>query len=387
MNTNNVSTIFPNIEIQRAKNIGPVIHILHLNIEGISKSKGECASKIAREHSIDVIALQETHTLTDDDISNRGLIDGYRIVAHVPSRVYGIATYVRNAINDYSVVSESNVNDISTIVLEISGVTVVNVYKPPNVSWMNNQIIVQPGPAVYVGDFNSHHTSWGYSTDDHNGELLCNWADSNQLHLIYDAKDRGTFRSARWRLDYNPDLCFVSSNNRNQPIHVSRSVLCDFPKSQHRPVKISAGLTIRIVDSIQRSRWNFQKANWPKFQLEIDANIRWIAPRRANYGRFVGVVNAAAKRNIPRGYRKKYIPGWSNDLERLYNEFEESGDPEISEELLDALNANRKEKWAKTTENMNFTRSSRKAWNILRKLGAAKNTVQRKSQNCSSPQI
>lgn len=218
--------------------------------------------------------------------------------------------------------------------MEICGVTIVNVYKPPNIIWMDSPIIAQSGPAVYVGDFNSHHTSWGYREDNRNGNSLCDWADRNQLHLVYDAKDRGTFRSARWRQEYNPDLCFVSSNDRNQPLPSSRSVLRNFPNSQHRPVKITIGVTIPIVESIQKPRWNFQKANWPKFQQEVDANIRWIAPRRKNYNRFVGIISAAAKRNIPRGYRKEYIPGWSNDLEQLYKEFEESGDSEISEELL-----------------------------------------------------
>lgn len=146
-------------------------------------------------------------------------------------------------------------------------------------------------------------------------------------------------------------------------------------------MKISVGISIPIVESLQKPRWNFQKANWKNFQEEIEANIRWIPPRRNNYKRFAGVVNAAAKRNIPRGFRKDYIPGWSDNLEQMYKEFEESGDPEISEELLDALNENRREKWAKTTENLDFTRSSRVAWNVLRKLGAAKNIVTKKSQN------
>lgn len=144
-------------------------------------------------------------------------------------------------------------------------------------------------------------------------------------------------------------------------------------------MKITVGISIPFVESVPC--WNFQKANWKKFQQEIETNIRWIPARRSNYKRFTGVVNAAAKRNIPRGFRKEYIPGWSDNLEQMYKEFEESGDSEISEELLDALTVNRRAKWARTTENLDFTRSSRKAWTILRKLGAAKNTVTRKERS------
>lgn len=243
------------------------------------------------------------------------------MVAHIPNRAYGIATYVRSSITNYQVISESVNNNVFTIVVEICGVTVVNVYKPPNVIWMNSPIVAQAGPTVYIGDFNSHHTSWGYTYTDINGELITEWADRNQLHLLFDAKDRGTFHSARWRQDYNPDLCFVSANEYNQPLSASRTVLRNFPNSQHRPVLISVGVSIPIVESIQNPRWNFQKANWKKFQQEVDANIRWIPACRKNYNRFAGVVNAAAKRNIPRGYRKEYIPGWSDDLERTYKEF------------------------------------------------------------------
>lgn len=277
------------------------------------------------------------------------------MVAHVPGKSHGIATYVRNRISNFKVISQFVRSDVYLIVVEISGVIVTNVYKPPNSTWTNSPIIAQSGPSVYIGDFNSHHTVWGYSEDDNNGELLCTWAERNQLHLLFDAKERGTFRSARWRRDYNPDLCFVSSNERNEPITASRKVLKSFPHSQHRPVIVSVGVSIPIIESIPKPRWNFQKANWQKYQQEVDANLRWIPPKRCNYKRFVGVVNAAAKRCIPRGFRKEYIPGWNDNIEQLYREFEESGDPKILEELLDALNAARREKWAKTTANIDFT--------------------------------
>lgn len=379
MNTN--SSITPRIETHRSKNIGPVIHVLQLNIEGISRPKSEYASKVAIYNSIDLIALQETHTTTDNDLLNRGEIAGFVAVSHIPNRVYGIATYIRSSINDYSVLSESSLNDVFTIVVEICGVVVVNVYKPPSVILMDSPIVAQSGPAVYVGDFNCHHTSWGYNENDRNGDTLHTWADRNNLNLIFDAKDRGTFHSARWRRDYNPDLCFVSSNDRNLPLPASRTVLSNFPNSQHRPVKITIGVTIPLVESIQKPRWNFRKADWKKFQSQVDSNLRWVTPRRFNYERFVGILNAAAKRTIPRGFRKDYVPGWNDNLEQLLKEFEESGDPEISEELLDALNQNRREKWAETTKNVDFTRSSRKAWNVLRKIGSAKNSIARKNKD------
>jgi len=32
-----------------------------------------------------------------------------------------------------------------------------------------------PYQSIYIGDFNSHHTSWGYEINNNNGEILYNW--------------------------------------------------------------------------------------------------------------------------------------------------------------------------------------------------------------------
>lgn len=122
------------------------------------------------------------------------------------------------------------------------------------------------------------------------------------------------------------------------------------------------------MKSTPRPRWNFKKANWPSFTVDLDKVIRWIPPNIENYSRFVRAVTSTAKKFIPRGFRKSYVPGWNAESDRLYKEFLESGQSEIAEDLLYSLDLNRKEKWTKTVESMDFRKSSRKAWSILRKL-------------------
>lgn len=160
-----------------------------------------------------------------------------------------------------------------------------------------------------MGDFNSHHTQWKYSQSDNNGNALVEWYEKNSLHLVFDAKDRGTFKSARWRNEYNPDLCFVTKNSNGSPIQARRSVEEDFPHSQHRPVVVELGYQIPIIKSTPRPRWNFSKANWPSFTIDLDKVIRWIPPDIENYSRFLNAVTSTAKKFIPRGFRKKYVPG------------------------------------------------------------------------------
>lgn len=94
--------------------------------------------------------------------------------------------------------------------IKINDLTITNTYKTPEVEFPATVIKTHGPPAIYCGDFNSHSTDWGYSEDDINGEKLKMWASTEELKLIYDPKTKGTFHSARWNQDYNPDLCFVS---------------------------------------------------------------------------------------------------------------------------------------------------------------------------------
>ncbi|XP_008180117.1 uncharacterized protein LOC103308475 [Acyrthosiphon pisum] len=97
-------------------------------------------------------------------------------------------------------------------------------------------------PTVYVGDFNSHSTNWGYTTENEDGERLFSWATLNRLHLLYDAKQGGTFVFGRWGIATTPDLCFVTTYFRDQPIRTSGTILHNFPRTQHKPVAIDIGL-------------------------------------------------------------------------------------------------------------------------------------------------
>jgi len=54
------------------------------------------------------------------------------------------------------------------------------------------------------------HSMWVYADTSADGDTLVEWATHNNLTLIHDAKQRGTFHSARWKKDSSPDLCCQS---------------------------------------------------------------------------------------------------------------------------------------------------------------------------------
>ncbi|KAG5895036.1 hypothetical protein JTB14_014774 [Gonioctena quinquepunctata] len=80
-------------------------------------------------------------------------------------------------------------------------------------------------------------------------------------------------------------------------------------------------------------------------QRKLDMCMRFIQPKAENYHKFIGLMIAVAKKHIPRGFRKKYIPGWSEESQSLYEEFEDSGNPETADHLLRSLDASRMDKW------------------------------------------
>ncbi|XP_030753295.1 uncharacterized protein LOC115880253 [Sitophilus oryzae] len=223
--------------------------------------------------------------------------------------------------------------------------------------WPRHILNTFPCPAIYAGDFNSPHTNWKYNHNNPNGEALVEWAEVHRLHLVYDAKNRASFRSAAWNREFIPDLTFVTCDDKGQPIDIARK--------------------------LPRQRWNFRKANWSQYKEELENCIGRIPPKYKNYHRFTGLLKSIAKKHIPRGYRKEYIPGWSSHSEDLYKNFLRSKDPEIGDELLHSLDAARRTRWIETTESLNFQHSSRKAWSLLKKLGAS-NPVKREDPEANS---
>ena len=351
--------------------IGPALRILQLNVEGMSAAKRGIISTIADRQKTDIICLEETHV--NDDKASRFDIEGFDLVCRTLHPKHGRATYVRSNITEA-------VHTMSTPhcdVIRVGGFHVANVYKPPSERWdSTNPLPVLPHPTVLVGDFNSHHPDWGYQESDPDGDQLENWASCNDFHLIHDSKQRGTFHSARWQRDYSPDLCWISTVG-GHPQPASCSVLDDFPHSQHRPSVIHIGLQLPVIRSTERRRWNFRKADWGGFTAETERSIPPIpvsrVPIEESYTRFTTAIMKAAQHSIPRGFRPVYTPCLDAECQALLKQYEDSGDPDVADHLIESLDAARQQRWEESTSKMDFTHSSRKSWSLIRRLGAAQN--------------
>ncbi|KAL4092463.1 hypothetical protein QTP88_026964 [Uroleucon formosanum] len=331
----------------------------------LSRAKAEIIAQTFKD--ADIIALQETHV--PDDKTNRLKINGFQLINFSGHPKHGIATYVNHKWPPRLVKCvEGNEHSIG---IQIGDLSVFNVYKPPSERWTTQVLPVSHHPSIFIGDFNSHSTDWGYSHTDENGEKLSNWESINHMYLKYDAKQGGTFMSGRWGTSTSPDLCFVSMGPTGRPLSVNRRIGKQFPKSQHKTVAIDVGINLPRVNNPELQRWNIRKANWSAYSKYVEDNINRIEPLPENYYRFVKLIKSAACKSIPRGHRKNYIPCWNKECEDLLKEYEVDGSEVSANRLLRSLDEERRKRWHTAMQDLDFTHSSRESWALLRKLGAA----------------
>ena len=143
-----------------------------------------------------------------------------------------------------------------------------------------------------------HHSSEMYLQQQHNGVAVVQWAESNSLTLIHDAKLQKSFNSARWKKGYNPDLIFASFSIYNMCVNF---VLNPNPRIQHRPICVTVNhvlvsrptaeqflieldisaieeYVIIIIITAFRRRFNLRKANWSGYATDVDVLIDEVDP-------------------------------------------------------------------------------------------------------------
>lgn len=337
--------------------------VLSLNAEGMSTTKSEILANL----DSDIICLQETHR---DPMPPR--IPGMHLIIHHPSPIHGSAIYARDksAIKSSADFSEGGIEilQVGTVHFKITCV-----YKPPATPFRWPQTLhLNDETNLVVGDFNSHSTTWGYSNTNRDGEAVEEWAASNDLSIVYDAKHPATFQSARWRRGYNPDLALISTRHYQ---NIEKSVGDPIPRTQHRPIVITIRPVIKPQITNLKPRFNFRKANWGGFASELEAKISNIPPTPDQYKAFQTLVQKIARCNIPRGCRKTYIAGLNEVTKDQYHEYIQAfnQDPfaentfELGEILLSSIGNNQRERWMEVITNIDMTHNSKKAWATIKK--------------------
>ena len=117
-------------------------------------------------------------------------------------------------------------NDVEVLEVELKGVAVTSVYKPPGNAFQMHTLRTSK-PQMVTGDFNSHSINWGYSESNLDGEAIKAWSEASHLCLVHNAKLLKSFNSGKWKQGYNPDLEFVIGPL--EPLCLLQSLLLQYP--------------------------------------------------------------------------------------------------------------------------------------------------------------
>ena len=166
--------------------------------------------------------------------------------------------------------SLTDINNIEILRVDLNGISVTSVYKPPGERLSFRQPLTAVGDQqqVIIGDFNSHSSTWGYATTNNDGVLVEDWAENQRLSLIHDPKLPSSFSNGRWRRGYNHDIIFATNRIA---VCCNKSVMEPVPRSQHRPigVQVNAAITVQTVP-FRRRRFYLKKANWEQFDAAVE---------------------------------------------------------------------------------------------------------------------
>ena len=99
------------------------------------------------------------------------------------------------------------------------------------------------------------------------------------------------------------------------------------------------------------------------------------------------IQGSLASKSIPRGYHPVYTPCLDSECAALLKQYEETGDAEVADHLIESMNAARLARWERETSKMDFTRSSRKCWILIRRLGDAQDPPTRRHSSVNPNQV
>ena len=242
--------------------------------------------------------------------------------------------------------SLTDINNIEILRVDLNGISVTLVYKPPGERFSFHQPLSAVGDQqqVIIGDFNSHSSTWGYATTNTDGELVEDWAENQILSLTHDPKLPSSFNSGRWRHQTSSLLPTELQGAATNCDGTSTTL----PTSTHWSASECSYITVQTVPF--RRRFNLKKANWEQYAYQLYAAAENIPATDECYDQFVNALRKVARKNIPRGCRRNYVPGLTPESIELIKEYrvKHEHDPfadstiTLGEELMSAISDERR---------------------------------------------
>ena len=137
----------------------PALTIMSFNVEGLSGAKEQLIADLRHRLQCAVVCMRETHRGPDDI---RPSIPGMDLAIERPHSQYGSAIFVSwdTIVNTTSL---TDINNIEILRVDLNGISVTSVYKPPGERFSFHQPLTAVGDQqqVIIGDINSHSSTCG----------------------------------------------------------------------------------------------------------------------------------------------------------------------------------------------------------------------------------
>ena len=91
---------------------------------------------------------------------------------------HGSSVFVRDGLK-VNIISVCKEDTVELITVELHGVVIHSVYKPPAEQCLLIPLGSRTMPHIVIGDFNSHNPLWGNTSTDNDGKVVELWDESN----------------------------------------------------------------------------------------------------------------------------------------------------------------------------------------------------------------
>jgi len=167
---------------------------------------------------------------------------------------------------------------------------------------------------ILCGDFNAHHGMWGSSQNNTNGRVLVSLLD-NHDHVTLNSSSLTHFSLTSHRLWSLLDLTIVSNSIAS---NCSTKITNNFLGSDHSIIHTTVN-GVHLQETQFLPKWNFSKADWPKFAEMCDRTLLSFSPTlEHSYQLFETYGLEASKEFIPqtKRYTKILVPWWNKECEQ-----------------------------------------------------------------------
>ena len=202
----------------------------------------------------------------------------------------------------------------------------------------------------------------------------------NQLILINQPDDKPSYFSRAWKISSIPDLAIATEDIEKR---TTRTVNSQLGGSDHLPITLSIADMKTILEyHRKKASWNFKKAKWNKYQLHAESLRNTIFTEDINHNvkELTQAILTAARRSIPRGFRKDYKPYWSQRLACLHQRLSEARESmeqspsaettamhnQLKEDFDKTKTQEQKQSWQNITSPIGFDSDTGKLWRLTK---------------------